>query len=56
LAGSAKRDVDAMLEKIEEYDEDGNCKKAYKKASKKILKMSNDDYHNMLKDIMKKVK
>jgi hypothetical protein len=56
LAGSAKRDVDTMLEKIDEYDADGGCKKAYKKASKKILDMTNDDYERELKKFLKKPK
>jgi hypothetical protein len=56
LAGSAKRDVDTMLEKIDEYDADGGCKKAYKKASKKILDMTNDDYERELKKLLKKPK
>ncbi|WP_449432744.1 hypothetical protein [Pseudomonas putida] len=38
LAGSARRDVDAMLKKIDEYDADGGCKKAYMKAAKRVLK------------------
>ena len=56
LAGSAKRDVNAMLEKIDEYDADGGCKKKYKKASKKILKMTNEDFNKMLLDVVKNVK
>jgi hypothetical protein len=56
LAGAAKRDVSAMEKKIDEYDEDGGCKKAYKKAAKKILKMTNADYDKMLIDIVSKVK
>jgi hypothetical protein len=45
-----------MLEKIDEYDADGGCKKAYKKASKKILDMTNDDYERELKKLLKKPK
>jgi hypothetical protein len=56
LAGSAKRDVDTMLEKIDEYDADGGCKKAYKKASKKILDMTNDDYKRELNKLLKPTK
>ena len=44
-----------MLDKINEYDEDGGCKSAYKNASKKILEMKNEDYDRFLKEIMKKV-
>ncbi len=56
LAGAAKRDVDAMLEKIDEYDQDGGCKKAYKKAAKGILKKTNADLDKMLIDIVKGLK
>lgn len=52
LAGSAKRDVDAMLENIDKYDADGGCKKAYKNASKKITDMTNDDYSRELQEIL----
>lgn len=38
LAGAARRDVEAMLKKIDEYDADGGCKKAYQKAAKRVLK------------------
>lgn len=53
LASSAKRDVDTMLDHIGEYDADGGCKKAYKKASKKITDMTNEDYARELKKILK---
>lgn len=56
LAGSAKRDVDAMLEKIDEYDEDGGCRKAYKAAAQAILQKTNADFDKMLGDILKGVK
>ena len=56
LAGSARRDVEAMLKHIDEYDEDGGCKKAYQKASKRVLRMSNEDYAKALQDILNKVK
>ena len=56
LAGSARRDVEAMLKEIEKYDEDGNCKKAYQKAAAKILRMNNKDFEKMLKDILKSTK
>ncbi|KAI1695674.1 DNase CdiA [Ditylenchus destructor] len=46
LAGSARRDVEAMLGKIDEYDADGGCKKAYQKAAGRILRMSNKDFDN----------
>jgi hypothetical protein len=53
LASSAKRDVNTMLDHIGEYDADGGCKKAYKKASKKITDMTNEDYAKELKKILK---
>lgn len=56
LAGAAQRDVDAMLKEIDEYDADGGCKKAYKKAAKRILEMSNDDFDEALRKILKTVK
>lgn len=56
LAGSAKRDVDAMLDKIDEYDEDGGCRKAYKAAAQTILSKTNADFDKMLGDILKGVK
>ncbi|MBB3195370.1 PAAR-like domain-containing protein [Roseateles terrae] len=52
LAGSARRDVEAMLSKIDEYDADGNCKKAYQRASRRILRMSNADFDAALKKIL----
>jgi len=55
LAGSAKRDIDAMLEEIDKYDADGGCKKAYKKAAKSILKKTNDEYDKWLDDIIDSV-
>lgn len=48
LAGSARRDVEEMLKKIEEYDADGGCKKQYKKAAGRVMKMSNKDYDDWL--------
>ena len=56
LAGSAKRDIEAMLEKIDEYDEDGGCQAAYKKAATAILNKTNADFDQMLIDILKQVK
>ena len=56
LAGAAQRDVDAMLKEIDEYDADGGCKKAYKKAAKRILEMSNDDFDEALRKILNTVK
>jgi hypothetical protein len=56
LAGSARRDVEAMLKEIDKYDADGNCKKAYQKAAAKLLRMSNADYDKILLEILKKVK
>ena len=41
-----------MLAKIDEYDEDGKCKKNYKKAAKKISNMKNADFDKMLADIL----
>lgn len=55
LAGSARRDVEAMLKKIDEYDADGGCKKAYQRASRRILRMSNADFDAALKTILKSV-
>lgn len=56
LAGSAKRDVNAMLKKIDEYDEDGNCRKAYKQAASKILKMSKKDFDRWILQTVKGVR
>lgn len=56
LAGSARRDVEAMLSQIDEYDEDGNCRKAYQKAAGKIMRMDNADYDRMLLNILKGTK
>jgi len=56
LAGAARRDVEEMLKKIDEYDADGGCKKAYKKAVGRILRKSNADFDEMLKEVLKKVK
>ena len=56
LAGSARRDVEAMLKEIDKYDEDGKCKKAYQKAAAKIMRMSKEDFDKMLKEILKNVK
>ncbi|WP_232522656.1 hypothetical protein, partial [Chitinibacter sp. GC72] len=56
LAGAARRDVEAMLKNIDAYDADGGCKKAYQKASKRVLRHSNEDFDKALKDILKKVK
>jgi len=53
LAGAAQRDVDVMLEQIDKYDEDGGCKKAYKKAAKPILKMKNADYDKALEKLLR---
>ncbi|WP_025804399.1 hypothetical protein [Pseudomonas chlororaphis] len=52
LAGSAQRDVEAMLKKIDEYDADGGCKKAYQKAAKRVLK-DNKWYESQLQKILK---
>ena len=54
LAGAAKRDIEAMLDKIDEYDEDGGCKDAYKKAASGILKKTNADFDKILGDILGK--
>jgi uncharacterized Zn-binding protein involved in type VI secretion len=56
LSGAARRDVETMLKQIDEYDADGGCKKAYQKAAKRILRMSNEDFDRALLDILKKVK
>ena len=47
LAGSARRDVDAMLKNLDKYDADGKCKKAYQKAVKRVLK-DNDWFDTQL--------
>lgn len=44
-----------MLKKIDEYDEDGSCKKAYQRAAAKILRMSNKDYDDWLVEIVEGV-
>lgn len=56
LAGSAKRDVDAMLQEIDKYDEDGNCRKAYKKAAAAVLAKDNAAFDKMLADILRNTK
>ncbi|CAB3727514.1 PAAR-like domain-containing protein [Trinickia soli] len=56
LAGAARRDVEAMLKQIDEYDADGGCKKAYQKAAKRVLRMTNRDFDKALLEILKKVK
>jgi hypothetical protein len=56
LAGSARRDVEAMLGKIDEYDADGTCKKAYQKAAAKVVRMDNAAYDEALKKILKTIK
>jgi len=53
LAGAARRDVEAMLGEIEQYDADGGCKRAYQKAADKILHKSNADFDKFLSDILK---
>jgi len=52
LAGSARRDVEAMLRKIDEYDADGGCKKAYQKAAKRVLKKNNEDFDRWLAETL----
>jgi len=56
LAGAARRDVEAMLNEIEQYDADGGCKRAYQKAADKILHKSNADFDKFLSDILQNVK
>ncbi|MGN6234183.1 MAG: PAAR-like domain-containing protein [Trinickia sp.] len=56
LAGAARRDVEAMLKQIDEYDADGGCKKAYQKAAKRVLRLTNKDFDKALLEIIKKVK
>lgn len=54
LARSARRDVEAMLKRIDEYDADGGCKKAYRKAAKRVLKDNkwfDDEMLNILNSI-----
>ncbi|AJX16044.1 hypothetical protein WJ95_31755 [Burkholderia ubonensis] len=55
LASAARRDVEAMLGKIEEYDADGGCKKAYKKAASRIMRMDNQAFDDALIKILEKV-
>jgi hypothetical protein len=55
LAGSAKRDIDAMLGKMHKHA-DKDCIKAYKAASEKILNKTNADFDKSLKEILTKVK
>lgn len=49
LQGSAKRDTKAIEKEIGNYDE--GCKEAYKKAAKKIRKITNRQYTNWIKKI-----
>lgn len=56
LAGSARRDVEEMLKKIDEYDADGGCKKAYQKAARRVLRKSNEDFVKWLAEVMKNAK
>lgn len=53
LAGSARRDVDAMLKEIDKYDASGGCKKAYQKAAKRVLKKNNSDFDKWLGYVIK---
>lgn len=55
LAGAARRDVEAMLKEIDEYDADGGCKKAYQKAAKRVLK-DNEWFDKRLQNILDKTK
>jgi len=55
LAGSARRDVEAMLGKIDKYDVDGKCKKAYQKAAAKVMRMDNATFDKELKKILAEV-
>jgi len=54
LAGSARRAVEAMLKAIDEYDPSGGCKKKYKKAAGRVLRMNNDDYDSFLINVITK--
>jgi hypothetical protein len=56
LAGAARRDVEEMLKKIDDYDADGGCKKAYQKSAKRVLKMNNKEFDDALSGILSKVK
>ena len=53
LSDAAKRDVDAMIEHLEEVDK--NCAKAYKKAVQELEEMTNDDYDEFLLNILNQV-
>lgn len=52
LEGAARRDIEAMLGKIDEYDEDGGCRKAYQQAASKVMRMSNADYDKWLLEVI----
>ncbi|WGS51149.1 hypothetical protein LFL96_06500 [Paraburkholderia sp. D15] len=54
-AGSARRDVEAMLGKIEEYDADGGCKSAYQKATAKIMRTDNKAFDECINQDFAKV-
>ncbi len=45
-----------MLEKIDEYDEDGGCREAYQAAASAILSKTNADFDKMLGEILKGAK
>lgn len=44
-----------MLKKIDEYDADGGCKKAYEKAAHEIRQKSNADFDKSLLDVLSKL-
>jgi hypothetical protein len=50
LQGAAERDTKAIEKEIENYDP--ACKEAYKKAAKKIRKITNRQYTNWIKKII----
>ena len=54
LSRAAKENTDKLESKIDDYDP--GCKGAYKKAAKKITKMTNDDWKKWLKQTMKDAK
>lgn len=55
-AGAARRDVEEMLRKIDEYDADGACKKTYRKAKNRVLRKSGSDFDKWFAEALKNAK
>ncbi len=55
LAGAAKRDTDEMTSEIDDHA-DKECVKHYRQAAHEINEMTNEDYDDFLKNILKTVK